>query len=182
MDPNGKILFRSPYRISPHEEEELRRQIDKAIGRCWIQPSRSNIGSPILFMQKPDCTLHMCIDYCAVNAITIKDRYPLPHIEDLLNSTYGSYWFTKLDLADGYHQIHITTANRQQTAFTTKFGWKVWRVLLSGLANTLSQFMCMMNSMLEPMKPKFIVVYLDDIIIHSHTLAEHVVHVREVPT
>jgi hypothetical protein len=84
-DPNGKIPFRSPYRISPGEEEELRKQIDKAIRCGWIQPSRSNFGSPVLFVPKPDGTKCMCIDYRAVHAITIKDRYPLPHNEDLLN-------------------------------------------------------------------------------------------------
>ena len=181
-DPNGKILFRSPYRISPREEAELRRQIDKAIHCGWIQLSRSNFGSPVLFVPKPDGTLCMCIDYRAVNAITVKDRYPLPHIEDLLNSMHGSCWFTKLDLAAGYHQIRIATADRQKTAFTTEFGLYKWRVLPFGLANTPSQFMRMMNGILEPMKRKFIVVYLDDIKIHSCTLAEHVVHVREVLT
>jgi hypothetical protein len=124
----------------------------------------------------------MCIDNRAVNAITVKDRYPLPHIEDLLNSMHGSYWFTKLDLAAGYHQIRIATADREKTPFITKCGLYEWRVLPFGLANAPSQFMCMMNGMLEPMKRKIIVVYLDDIKIHSRTLAEHVIHVREVLT
>jgi len=181
-DSNGKIPFRSPYRISPCEEEGLRRQMDKAFRCGWNQPSRSNFGSRVLFMPKPDGTLSMCTDYRAVNAITVKDCYPLPHIEDLLNSMHGSCWFTKLDLAAGYHQIHIATADRQKTTFSTKFGLYEWRVLPFGLANAPSQFMRMMNGILEPMKWKFIVVYLDDIMIHSRTLAEHVVHVREVLT
>jgi len=138
MDPNGKIPFRSPYCISPPEEEDLRRQIDKAIRCGWIQPCRSNFGLPVLFVPKPDSTLRMCIDYRTVNAITVKDHYPLPHIEDLLNSMHGSCWFTKLDLAAGYHQIRIATADRQKTAFTTKFGFYEWRVLPFGLANAPS--------------------------------------------
>jgi len=112
-DLNGKIPFRSPYRISPCEEEEVRRQIDEAICCGWIQPSQSNFGSPVLFVPNPDVVLRKCIDYRAVNAITIKDRYPLPHIEDLLNSMHGSCWFTKLDLAAAYHPIRIATADRQ---------------------------------------------------------------------
>jgi len=124
----------------------------------------------------------MCIDYRAVNAITVKDRYPLPPIEDLLNSMHGSCWFTKLDLAAGYHQIRIATADRQKTAFTVKFGFYKWRVLPLGLANAPSQFMRMMNGILERMKCKFIIVYHDDIMIHRRTLAEHDVHVREVLT
>jgi len=181
-DPNGKIPFRSPYHISPHEEEELRRQIDK-VNRCsWIQPSRSNFGSLVLSVAKPDGILRTCIDYRAVNAITIQDRYPLPHIEDLLNSMHGSCLFTKLDLVAGYHQIRIATADTYKTAFTTKFGLYKWRVLPFGLAHAPSQFMRMMNGILEAMKRKFIVVYLDDIMIHSHTLVEHVAHVCEVRT
>jgi hypothetical protein len=176
-DPNGKIPFRSPYRISPSKEAELRRQIDKAISCSWIQPSRSNFGSPVLFVPKPDGTLYMCINYRAVNTLTVKDRYLLPHIEDILNSMHGSCWFIKLDMGAGYHQIRIATADRQITAFTTKFGFYEWRVLPFGLSNTPSQFLRMMNGILEPIKRKFIVVYLDDIMIHSRTLAEHVVHV-----
>ena len=128
-------------------------------------------------MPKPDGRLRLCIDYRAVNAITVKDHYPLPHIKGLLNFMHGSCWFTKLDLAAGYHQICIATADRQKTAFSTKFGLYEWRVLPFGLANAPSQFMRFMNGILEPMKRKFIVVYLDDIMIHSRTLAEHVVHV-----
>jgi hypothetical protein len=124
----------------------------------------------------------MCIDYHAVNAITIKDRYPLPQIEDLLNSMHGACWFTKLDLAAGYHQIHIATAERQKTAFTTKFSLYEWRVLPFVLANAPSQFMRMMNGILEPMKRKFIVIYLDGIMIHSHALAKHIVLVCDVLT
>ena len=124
----------------------------------------------------------MCIDYRAVNAITVQDHYPLPHIEDLLNSMHGSCRFTKLDLAAGYHQMRIATADRQKMAFTTEFGLYDWRVLPFGLANVPSQFMRMMNSILKPMKRKFFVVYLNDIMIHSRTLVHRVVHVREVIT
>jgi len=121
-DLNGKIPFRSPYCISPHEEEVLRRETDKAIRWGWLQSSRGNFGSPVFFVPKPDSMLRMCIDYRAVNPITIKNRYPLPHIEDVLNSMHSSCWFPKLDLAAAYHQICIATSDRQKTAFTTKFG------------------------------------------------------------
>jgi len=181
-DPNGQIPFRSPYTISPREEAGLRRQIEQEIRSCWIQPSQSNFGSPVLFMPKPDGTLRMCIDSRAVCPITIKHRSPLPHIEDLLNFMHGSYWFTKVALAAGYDQIRIATADWQITAFTTKFGLYEWRVLLFGLANAPSQFMHIMNGILEPVKCKFIAIYLDHIVIHSRTRADHVVHVREVLT
>ena len=157
-DPYGKLLFRSPYRISPQVEAEVRKEIDNAICCCWIQPSRSNFGSPVLIVPKPDGTLHMCIDNYGVKAIPGKDRYPLPHIEDLLNSMHGSCRFTKFDFAAGYHQICITTADRQKMAITTISGLYEWRVLPFSLANAPSQFMRMMNSILEPMKRKFIVI------------------------
>jgi len=125
-NPIGKIPFHSPYRVFPREEAELRRQLDQAIRCGRFQHSQSNFGSLVLLMPKTVSTLRMCIDYRAVNAITIKDRYPLPHIEDLLNSMHGSCWFTTLDLVAGYYQIRIATADRQKTAFTTKFSVYEW--------------------------------------------------------
>ena len=124
----------------------------------------------------------MCINYSAVNAITVNDGCPRPHIEDLLHCRHGSCWFTKSDLAAGYHQIRIATANRRKTAFATEFDSCEWRDLPLDLANAPSLFMCMMNGILEPMKHKIIIVYLDNIMIQSLTLVEHVVHVREVLT
>jgi len=147
-DPNVKIPFPSPYRISPCEEAELQRQIDNAIRRSWIQHNWSYSSSPVLFVPKPDGTLHMWIDYRAVNAITVKDRYPLPLIEYLHNAMPVFCWFTQLDLAAGYHQIRIATADRHKMAFTTEFCLYEWRVVLFGLANAPSQFMCMMNAIL----------------------------------
>jgi len=129
-DPNGKISFRSPYCISLLQEGELRRKIDKAIHCGWIQPSQSNFGPPVLFVPKPEGELQMCIEYRAVNAITVKDCYPLPHIEDLLNTMHGSCWFTKLDLAAGYHQIRIATADRQKTALN----YKIWFIRVASPA------------------------------------------------
>jgi hypothetical protein len=121
-NPNGKIQFRLQYFISPHEAEGHWRRRYKVICCHWIQAFRSNGGSPASFVQKRDYTLQMCNDYRAVNAITVKDHYPLPHIEDLLNCIHGSCWFTKLDMVAGYHQTHIATTNRQKTTFTNKFG------------------------------------------------------------
>jgi hypothetical protein len=182
IEPGGKIPFRSPYRISPMEEAELRRQIEKAIRNGWIVPSSSSYGSPVLFVPKGDGSLRMCIDYRAVNRITVKDRYPLPHIEDLFNGLEGSTVFSKLDLASGYHQIRIAPGDRQKTAFTTKFGLYEWRVLPFGLANAPSQFMRMMDRVLAgtPELRRYVAVYLDDVLIHSHSLPDHLKHVRKV--
>jgi hypothetical protein len=126
--------------------------------------------------------LYMCKDCHAVNTITVKDCYPLPYIEDLLNRMHGSCSFTQLDLVAWSQQICITTTDRQKMAFTTKFGLCEWRVPPFGLANAPSQFMDMMNCILEQMICKFIILYHYDIKIYSHTLAEYVVHVHEVHT
>jgi hypothetical protein len=182
IEPGGKVPFRSPYRISPKEEAELRRQIEKALRNGWITPSSSNYGSPVLFVPKGDGSLRMCIDYRAVNRITVKDRYPLPHIEDLFNGLEGSKVFSKLDLASGYHQTRIAPGDRQKTAFTTKFGLYEWRVLPFGLANAPSQFMRMMDGLLTPEMRRFVAIYLDDVLVHGRDLAQHVSHVRTVLT
>jgi len=149
---------------------------------CWIQPSQSNFGSPGLFMSKPDGTPRICINCRAVNAIAVNRGHPLPHIDDLLNSLLGSCWVTKLDVVAGYHESCITTADRQKTAFTAKFGLYEWRVPQFRLLNAPSEFMRLMNHILETMNSQFILIYLDNSVIHSRTLAEHIVHVREVLT
>ena len=110
-------------------------------------------------------------------ACCLRIDFPFADVEDLLNSMHGSCWFTKLDLAAGYHQIRIATAYRQKTAFSTEFGLYDWRVLPFGLAIAPSQFMRMMNGILEQIKRKFIVIYVDDNINHSATLAERIVNV-----
>jgi len=124
----------------------------------------------------------MCIDYCTVNTITVTDHWRLSLIEDLLNSIHSSCWFTQLDLVAAYHQILIATADRQRTAFATTFGLYEWRVLPFGMANAPSQFLRMMKSILEPMKCKFMVMYLDNKMNHSRTLVDHVIHVRDQHT
>jgi len=159
--PYGKIAFYSPYHISLREEEELRWQIGRTIPCGWIQHSQSNFGSPVIFVPNPNGTLRMWTDYSAVNAITMKDRYPFPHIEVLRNSIHRSCWFTKLDLAAGHHQIRIATGDRQKTAFTTKFGLYWWRDLPFGLTNGTSQLMRMIFCIFEPMKRKIMSIYHD---------------------
>jgi hypothetical protein len=111
-DPNGKILYLSPYHPSPRKEAELQGQIDEAVCCSCIQPSRSTFGSPVCCLPKIDGMLRMCIDYTAVNSITVKDRYSLPHIEDIFHSTNGFCLIRKLDLAAGSQQIRVATATR----------------------------------------------------------------------
>jgi hypothetical protein len=177
MYADGKIPFGSPQRFSAHEEEELPRQKDRAICCGWIQHSRSNFSSPGLFLPLCKGTLRMYTDYRAANSITTNNCYPFPHLKVLLNSMHGFCWFTKLDMAAGYHQIRIATAGMQKPVFATSFGLDELGDLPFGMENAPSQFMQMMNSILESMKCNLIIAYLDDIIIHSCTLVEHILHV-----
>jgi hypothetical protein len=168
--------------LSPKEDRELQEQLGKALRNGWIRPSSSHYGSPSLFEPKKDGGLRMCIDYRAVNRITRKDRYPLPHIEDLDQPLGGSNCFSKIDLALGYHQIRICAGNCQKTAFSTMYGLYKWMVLPFGLANAPSQFIRVMNRLLasNPGLRKIVAVCLDDVLIHSSTREVHLDHIRIV--
>lgn len=124
-----KTPFRQPYRLSPLELAEAKAQIMELLRKGFIQPSQSPFGAPILFVQKKDGSLRMCIDYRALNAITVRNRYPLPNISDLLDRFAGARVFSSLDLASGYHQIRINQEDVPKTAFTTPFGHYEFKVL-----------------------------------------------------
>ena len=174
-----KTPFRQPYRLSPLEMAEAKAQIIELIKKGFIQPSQSPFGAPILFVQKKDGSLRMCIDYRALNAITVRNRYPLPNISDLLDRFAGARVFSSLDLASGYHQIRIGQDDIPKTAFTTPFGHYEFKVLSFGLTNAPATFQAVMNRMFGHLH-KFCVVYLDDILIFSKTPEEHEEHLETV--
>ena len=171
--------FKHPYRLSPIELEEAKRQIADLLAKGFIQPSQSPFGAPILFVQKKDGSLRMCIDYRALNAITSRNRYPLPNIADLLDRFTGATVFSSLDLASGYHQIRISDDDVPKTAFTTPFGHYEFKVLSFGLTNAPATFQAVMNRLFGHLH-KFCVVYLDDILIFSKTPEEHEQHLDTV--
>lgn len=182
LEEGHKAPYRSPYRLSKAEETELEDQVKTALQRGWIVPSDSEYGAPVLFVPKKDGGVRMCIDYRPLNAITRKDRFPIPSIEDLMDKLQGARRFSKLDLADGYHQMEITPKDQHKTAFATKFGLYEWKVLPFGLTNGPSVFMRMMTRIFNknPAMKKYVVVYLDDILIFSKSEAEHEEHVRSI--
>lgn len=149
------------------------------LAKGWIVPSKSPYGSSILFVQKKDGSLRMCVDYRALNKITIKNRYPLPGIDDLLDRLQGAKVFTSLDLAQGYHQIRITEEDAPKTAFRTPLGHFEYRVLPFGLTNAPATFQSVMNSILGHLHD-ICLVYMDDILIFSRNEDEHITHVRKV--
>jgi hypothetical protein len=168
------------YRNSVLENEEIKKQVTELLDTGVIKPSSSPCGSPIVLVPKKDGGWRMCIDYRALNKITVKNRYPLPRIDDLLDQLRHATIFTKLDLKSGYHQVPIRKEDSWKTAFKTRQGLFEWLVMPFGLCNAPATFMRLMNDVLRPFIDHFVIVYLDDILIYSCSLEEHLVHVQQV--
>lgn len=180
LEAGARPQFRHAFRASPREKEEMQKQITEGIESGRIQPSRSPWGSPVLFVKKPDGSLRMCVDYRAVNKLTVRNRFPIPRIDDLLDSLNGARFFSTLDLKAGYHQIRLAPEDVPRTAFNTPFGHYEYRVLPFGLTNAPATFQTVMNDILRPYLNKFVLVYLDDIMVFSKTAEEHEQHLRLV--
>jgi hypothetical protein len=173
--------FWSMYRLSPLEYGELEKQVTKFLKDGILEVSRSPYGAFVLFVPKPNGRgLRLCVDYRALNSITDKNRRTIPRIDDLLDAMAESSYFTSLDLTSGYHQILISEEDRPKTAFRTPFGHFQFKVLIGGWINAPATFQTVMNSILHSYIRKFVVVYIDDILIFSKSEAEHQAHVRLV--
>ena len=170
---------RPPYRLSADEMKELHRQLMDYLSKGFIRPSVSPYGAPILFVKKKGGSLRMCIDYPALNKITVKNKYPLPLIDELFDRLKGSRYFTKLDLTQGYHQLRIADDDVAKTAFRTWYGHYEWLVMPFGLYNTPATFMHLMNMVMALYLDRFVLVFLDDILIFRRSKEEHLKHLRE---
>jgi hypothetical protein len=165
-EPGHPPPFRSMYRLSPLEYRELEKQVTKFLKDGKLEVSQSPYGAPVLFVPKPNGRgLRLCVDYRALNSITVKNRCTIPRIDDLLDVVARSSYFTSLDLTSGYHQILISEEDRPKTTFRTPFGHFQFKVLIEGLTNAPATFQTVMNSILHPYIRKFVVVYIDDILI-----------------
>jgi hypothetical protein len=180
LEQSSLPTSRGVYRMSPAELDELKVQLKELIDSGFIQPSKSPYGAPVLFVKKKDGTMRMCVDYRELNRITIKNRYPLPRVEELFDRLRGAKYFTKIDLRSGYHQVRIHPDDIHKTAFRTRYGHFEFLVLPFGLTNAPATFMHLMQSIFGPHLDDFVIVFLDDILIYSKSLADHKKHVRMV--
>ena len=185
VPPWTKPAQRAAYRLSYSEEEEVKIRIKQLIEDGHIRPSQSPWASPVLFAKKKDSGpgtggLRFCIDYRALNHVTIDDRYPLPVAESLFRRMNGATVFSKLDLRSGYYQVSVKEEDIPKTAFITRYGLYEFTVMPFDLKNAPSTFMRLMNEVLVDFLDEFVVVYLDDILIYSKNEAEHEEHLRKV--
>ncbi|GJY00518.1 putative reverse transcriptase domain-containing protein, partial [Tanacetum coccineum] len=169
-----------PYRLAPSELEELSGQLKELQDKGFIRPSSSSWGASVLFVKKKDGSFRMCIDYRELNKLTVKNRYPLLRIDDLFDQLQGSQLFSKIDLRSGYHQLRVHEDDIPKTAFRTRYGHFEFTVMPFVLTNVPSVFMDLMNRVCRPYLDKFVIVFIDDILIYSKTQEEHVKHLRLV--
>ncbi|GJV80305.1 putative reverse transcriptase domain-containing protein, partial [Tanacetum coccineum] len=174
--PGAIPVAKSPYRLAPSEMEELSGQLKELQDKGFIRPSSSPWGAPVLFVKKKDGSFRMCIDYRELNKLTIKNRYPLPRIDDLFDQLQGSQYFSKIDLRSGYHQLRVHEDDIPKTAFRTRYGHFEFTVMPFGLTNAPAVFMDLMNRVCRPYLDKFVIVFIDDILVYSKTREEHEVH------
>jgi hypothetical protein len=150
------------------------------VDKGYIRPSISPWGCSALFVEKKDKELRLCVDYRLLNAVTIKNKYPLPRIDILFDQLEGAQVFSKIDLRSGYHQIKICAEDTPKTSFTTRYGLVEYLVMSFGLTNAPAHFMYLMNSVFMPELDKFVMVFIDDILIYSRSMEEHEEHLRIV--
>jgi len=180
LAPGSKPFYGPIYNLSETELRYLKEYIDRMLERGWIHPSKSPFGSPILFVKKPDGSLRLCVDYRRLNAMTVKNRYPLPLISELLDRIKNAKYYTKLDLRDAFNQLCVALSDEWKTAFQTRYGHFEYLIMPFGLTNAPVSMQAYANDCLHDFLDLFCVVYLDDILIYSNTLEEHVTHVRQV--
>ncbi|KAJ0581106.1 putative nucleotidyltransferase, Ribonuclease H [Helianthus annuus] len=178
--PGAAPVAKAPYRLAPSEMQELSTQLQELLDKGFIRPSFSPWGAPVLFVKKKDGTLRMCIDYRELNKLTIKNRYPLPRIDDLFDQLQGSSYYSEIDLRSGCHQLRIQEESVPRTAFRTRYGHYEFLVMPFGLTNAPAVFMDLMNRVCKPYLDKFVIVFIDDILIYSRTKEEHGQHLRTI--
>ncbi|GJW35913.1 putative reverse transcriptase domain-containing protein [Tanacetum coccineum] len=178
--PGAAPVARAPYRLALSEMKELSEQLQELFDKGFIRPSSSPWGAPVLFVKKKDGSFRMCIDYRELNKLTVKNRYPLPRIDDLFDQLQGSSIYSKIDLRSGYHQLRVREQDIPKTAFRTRYGHYEFQVMPFGLTNAPAVFMDLMNRVCKPYLDKFVIVFIDDILIYSKDEKEHEEHLKAI--
>jgi hypothetical protein len=178
--PRATSVSKTPYRMSTLELKELQMQLEEFLKKGYIRPSVSPWGALVLFVRNKYGTLRLCIDFRQLNKCTIKNKYPLPQIDGLFDQLRGENIFSKIDLREGYHQVRIKEEDIHKTTFRTRYGHYEFVVVPFGLTNAPTIFMCLMNGIFRNYLDKFIIVFLNDILIYSKSEEEHEHHLRLV--
>jgi hypothetical protein len=178
--PGIHPIAKQPYRMAPVEHEEVKKTIDELLAKGYIRCNFSPWAFPVLLVEKKDGAKRMCVDYRDLNAVTIKNKHPLPRIEDLFDQLQGACVFSKIDLRSGYHQLKIRPEDIPKTAFTCKYGLYEYTVMSFGLTNAPAFFMYLMKKVFIDYLNTFVVIFIDDILVYSKSEAEHEKHLKLV--
>lgn len=167
LEPGTKPISRAPYRMSPLELKELRRQLDDLLSKGFIEPCVSEWGSPVLFVKKPNGSLRMVCDYSALNAKTVAQRVPLPRIDECLEQLHGVTFMSSIDLTSSFWQQRLTPSDSLKSAINTRYGQFSWSVMAMGLKNSGARWMYLMNDVLKEYLDDFVICYIDDCLIYT---------------
>ncbi|GKC13093.1 putative reverse transcriptase domain-containing protein [Tanacetum coccineum] len=178
--PGVAPIARAPYRLVPSEMKELLDQLKELSDKGFIRPSSSPWGAPVLFVKKKDGSFRMCINYQELNKLTVKNRYPLPRIDDLFDQLQGFSVYSKIDLRSGYHQLRVREEDIPKMTFKTRYGHYEFQVMPFGLMNASAVFMDLMNRVCKPYLDKFVIVFIDDILIYSKNKKKHEEHLKAI--
>jgi hypothetical protein len=173
-------IKKQAYRTAPKENEFIQNEIEDMLQQRLIQPSTSPWSFPVLVIKKKNGKFRFYVNYKPLNDITKKDNYSLPRINEMLDALQDAQWFTTLDLASGYWQIKVKKEDQEKTVFITKFGTYEFKVMPFGLCNAPATFQRTIDKVLQGIKDKFVLVYLNNVIIFSKTFEEYIQHVEEV--
>jgi hypothetical protein len=180
LQPGTVPVYKRPYPMARNRMAELKRQLQELLDKGYIQPSYSPWGCPAIFVSKKDKTQRLCVDYWPHNTVTVKNKYPLPCIDLLFNQLIEAQVFLKIDLWSGYHQIRIHEEDIPKTTFSNRYNLYEYLMMSFGLTNAPAHFMYLMNSIFMEELDKFIVVFIDDILVFSKSKKEHEEHLRIV--
>jgi hypothetical protein len=180
LQPGTAPISKGMYKMSHVELKELKIQLQGLLDKGYIRPSISPWGCSALFVEKNDKEMHLCVDYRPLNTVTIKNKYSLPHIDILFDQVVGVQVFSKINLRSSYHQIKIHAEDIPKTTFTTRYDLLEYLIMSFGLMNAMTHFIYLMNSIFMPELDKFVMIFIDDILIYSKSMKEYEEHLRIV--